>query len=54
MIRKFIIQVVDFAVFAVLRDADQDFTLGVRDLPAWPYGIKISRTFFLNIFWTVH
>ncbi len=53
-VSKFVIKVVDFAVFAILRDADQDFTLGVSDLPAWPFGIKISRTFCLNIFRTVH
>jgi hypothetical protein len=45
-------KVVDFAVFAIPIDADQDFTLGVRDLPTWPFGTKISRTFVVNTFKT--
>ncbi len=54
MINKFVIKTVDFAVFAIPSDADQDFTLGVSDLPTWPFGIKISRTFFMDIFSASH
>ncbi len=54
MINKFVIKAVDFAVFTILMNADQDFTLSVRHLPAWSFGIKISRAFFVNIFGTVH
>jgi len=54
MISKFVIKLVDFAVFTILKDVDQEFTLGVSHLPAWPFGIKKSRTFFVNIFRTVH
>ena len=54
MISKFVIKPVDFAEFTILMDADQDFTLSVRHLPAWFFGSKISRAFFVNIFGTVH
>jgi len=54
MISKFVIKAVDFAAFTILMDADQDFTLSVSHLPAWSFGIKISRAFFVNIFGTVH
>jgi hypothetical protein len=54
MINKFVIKAVDFAVFTILRYADQDFTLSVSHLPAWSFVIKISRAFFVNIFGTVH
>ncbi len=54
MISRFVINAVDFAVFTILMDADEDFTLSVNHLPAWSFGIKISRAFFVNILWTVH
>ena len=54
MISKFVIKAVDFAVFTILIDAGQDFRLSVSHLPAWSFGIKISRAFFVNIFGTVH
>ena len=54
MISKFVIKTVDFAEFTILMDADQDFTLSEGHLPAWSFGIKISRAFFVNIFGTVH
>jgi hypothetical protein len=54
MISRFVIKAVDLAVFTILMDGDQDFTLSVSHLPAWSFGIKISRAFFVNIFGTVH
>jgi hypothetical protein len=54
MISKFVIKAVDFTVFTILMDADQDLTLGASHLPAWPFGIKISRTFLVNIFRAIH
>jgi hypothetical protein len=53
MISKFVIKAVDFAVFTILTDADQDFTLSVIHLPAWSFGVKIGRAFFVNKFGTV-
>ena len=53
-INRLAIKTVDSAGFTILMDADQDFTLGVDHLPAWSFGIKISRAFFMNIFGTVH
>ena len=54
MIGEFVIKTVDFAVFAILSDADQDFTLGVSHFPTRPFEIKIGRTFFVNIFRAIH
>ena len=54
LISKFVIKAVDLAVFAILTDTYQDFTLSVSHLPAWSFGIKISRAFFVNIFRTIH
>ena len=54
MISKLVIKAVGFAVFTILMDADQDFTLSVSYLPAWSFGIKIGRAFLVNIFGTVH
>jgi hypothetical protein len=53
-ISKFVIETVDFAVFTILTDADQDFTLSVSHFPAWSFGIRISGAFFVDIFGTVH
>jgi len=47
MISKFVIKLVDFAVFTILKDVDQEFTLGVSHLPAWPFGIKKKAGHFL-------
>ena len=46
---KFAVTVV---TFAVLGDAYQGFKLGTSNLPTWPFRIKISRTFLMNIFRT--
>lgn len=54
MISKFVIKAVDFAVFTILLDPDQDFTFSVSYLPAWSFGINVSRAFIVNIFGTVH
>ncbi len=54
VVSRFIIKAVDFAVFTILMDADQDFTLRVNHLPARSLGIEISRAFFVNIFRAVH
>jgi hypothetical protein len=54
LISKIVVKAVDFAVLAILMDVNQDFTLGVSYLPAWHFGIKISRTFLVNIFRTIH
>jgi hypothetical protein len=54
MISRFVVKAVDFTVFAIPKDADQDFTLSVSHFPTWSFGIKISRAFFVNIFGTVH
>jgi len=54
LIGKLVIKLIDFAVFTILMNADQDFTLSVSHLPAWSFGIRISRAFFMNIFGTVH
>ena len=54
MISRFVIKTVDFVLFTILMDIGQYFTLSVSHLPAWPFGIKISRAFFINIFRTVH
>ena len=39
----------DLAVFAFTSDACQDFTLGVRDLPARHFLVEISRTLSINV-----
>ena len=54
VIGRFVIKTVDFAVFTILMNADQDFTLSVSHPPAWSFGIRISRASFINIFGTVH
>ncbi len=48
------IKAVNFTVFTILTDADQDFAPGVSHLPARPLRMKISKTFFVNKFRTVH
>ena len=54
MISNFVIKAVDLAVFTILTDADQDFTLSVSHLPARSFRTKICRAFLVNIFGTVH
>jgi len=48
------IEAVDLAVRAIFTEGRQGFTLGICDLPARPFGIKIGRTFLTNIFRAVH
>lgn len=54
MIIRFVIECVDFGVFTILIDADQEFTLSVTYLLASRFGIKISRASFLNTLSAVH
>ena len=45
---------VDLAICAIFAEGSQDFALGICHLPAWPFGIKISGTFHMDIFRAVH
>ncbi len=45
---------VDLAVPAISGDADQAFTRGVSDFPAWPLGRRKSGTSLMNIVRTFH
>ena len=54
MITKSVIKTIDFAVFTILTDAGQDFTLSVSHLPTWCFQMKISTTFLVYVYWTVH
>ncbi len=54
LISRFFVKAVDLAIFTILMNAYQDFTLSVSHFPAWSFGIKISTAFFVNIFGTVH
>jgi hypothetical protein len=47
-------EAVDLATCAFFSEGCQDFALGVRHLPAWPFGIKISRAFLTDICRAVH
>ncbi len=48
------IETIDLAVCAIFTKGREDFGPGVSDLPAWPFGIKISRTVLADIFRTNH
>ncbi len=48
------IEAVDFAVCAIFTKRREDFGLRVCDFPAWPLGIRISRTFLTDIFRATH
>jgi len=39
----------DLAVFAFTSDARQNFTLGISDLPARHFLVKISRALSINV-----
>ena len=54
MISKFVINPVNFAVSTIFGDADQNFTQGVSNLPAWASRVEISRAFLVDIFGAVH
>jgi hypothetical protein len=50
---KLIIKVKDLATFAFFFDAQQSLTLGIGDLPAGRFHVKISWTFSANVLRTV-
>ncbi len=47
-------EAVDLAVCAIFSEGCQDFALGVCNLPAWPFGIKIGSAFLVDIFRAIH
>ncbi len=47
-------EVVDLTVFALFAEGCQNFGLGVHDLPARPFGIKISRTSLVDVIRATH
>jgi len=47
-------EAVDLAVDAIFTERCQDFRLGICNVPTWPFGIKISRTFLTDVFGAVH
>jgi hypothetical protein len=47
-------EAVDLAVCTIFTEGCQSFALSVCNFPAWPFGIKISRTFPVDIFRAAH
>jgi hypothetical protein len=45
---------VDLTVFAIFAQGCEGFGLGVCNLPAWSFGIKISRTSLMDIIRATH
>ena len=48
-----IIELKNLATFAIFFDAQQNLTLGVRNLPAGCFHVKISLTFGANVLRTI-
>jgi hypothetical protein len=48
------IETIDLAEYAIFSQGRQDFALGVCNFPAWPFRIKISRTFLVDIVRAIH
>ncbi len=48
------IEAVDFAICAIFTKRREDFGLRIGNLPTWPLGMRISRTFLTDVFRATH